>query len=101
MLLGATVYEVQKLRCHLCGEIFTAPPPEVGTQKHDAESASMIALLKYGMGLPFNRLERLEGGLGVPLPAATQWEIVENSGHQLEPAPRRADPAGSAGRYLP
>jgi transposase len=85
--LGATVYEVQKLRCHLCGETFTAqPPPEVGTQKYDAESASMIALLKYGTGLPFNRLERLEGSLGIPLPAATQWEIVENSGQQLEPA---------------
>jgi transposase len=85
--LGATVYEIQKLRCHLCGEIFTAqPPPEVGTQKYDAESASMIALLKYGTGLPFNRLERLEGSLGLPLPAATQWEIVENSGQQLEPA---------------
>jgi len=28
--LGATVYELQKLRCNLCGEIFTAPaPPEV------------------------------------------------------------------------
>ncbi len=85
--LGATVYEVQKLRCHLCGEIFTAQtPPDVGTQKYDAESASMIALLKYGTGLPFNRLERLEGSLGIPLPAATQWEIVEHSADELEPA---------------
>ena len=23
--LGATIYELQKLRCHLCGEVFTAP----------------------------------------------------------------------------
>jgi len=85
--LGATVYEVQKLRCHLCGEIFTArTPPGVGTEKYDAESASMIALLKYGTGLPFNRLERLEGSLGIPLPATTQWGIVERSSHQLEPA---------------
>ena len=85
--LGATVYELQKLRCNLCGEIFTArTPPGVGTQKYDAESASMIALLKYGTGLPFNRLERLEGSLGIPLPAATQWEIVESCGQQLEPA---------------
>ena len=85
--LGATVYEIQKLRCHLCGEIFTArSPPGVGTQKYDAESASMIALLKYGTGLPFNRLERLEGSLGIPLPAATQWEIVENSADTIEPA---------------
>ena len=85
--LGATVYEIQKLRCNLCGEIFTArTPPGVGPTKYDAESASMIALLKYGSGLPFNRLERLEGSLGIPLPAATQWEIVEPSADQVEPA---------------
>jgi transposase len=85
--LGATVYELQKLRCHLCGEIFTAQaPPGVGQDKYDAESASMIALLKYGSGLPFNRLERLQGSLGLPLPAATQWEIVNHSGGRIEPA---------------
>ncbi|MEJ2520951.1 MAG: IS66 family transposase [Desulfuromonadales bacterium] len=85
--LGATVYELQKLRCHLCGEIFTAEaPPEVGPDKYDAGSASMIALLKYGSGLPFNRLERLQGSLGLPLPAATQWDIVAHSAGRLEPA---------------
>ena len=85
--VGATVYELQKLRCNLCGEIFTAQtPPGVGPDKYDAESASMIALLKYGSGLPFNRLQRLEGSLGIPLPAATQWEIVEHSADEIEPA---------------
>jgi transposase len=84
--LGATVYELQKLRCNLCGEIFTAqPPPGVGPDKYDAASASMIALLKYGTGLPFNRLQRLEGSLGIPLPAATQWEIVERSAERIKP----------------
>jgi len=84
--LGATVYELQKLRCNLCGQIFTAQaPPGVGPDKYDAESASMIALLKYGSGLPFNRLERLQGSLGIPLPAATQWEIVERSADVIEP----------------
>jgi transposase len=87
--LGATVYELQKLRCNLCGTTFTAqPPPGVGPEKdkYDAQAASMIALLKYGTGLPFNRLEGLEGSLGIPLPAATQWGIVAHSSHQLEPA---------------
>jgi transposase len=85
--LGATVYELQKLRCNLCGAIFTAtPPPEVGPEKYDAASASMIALLKYGTGMPFNRLERLQGDVGLPLPAATQWDIVEETGDQIEPA---------------
>lgn len=45
----------------------------------------MIALLKYGSGLPFNRLERLQGSLGIPLPAATQWEIVRDSADQITP----------------
>jgi len=84
--LGATVYELQKLRCNLCGQIFTAQtPPDVGPDKYDAESASMIALLKYGSGLPFNRLQRLQGGLGIPLPAATQWEIVRDSAGVIAP----------------
>jgi transposase len=36
----------------------------------------MIALMKYGTGVPFQRLERLQGQLGMPLAAATQWELV-------------------------
>jgi hypothetical protein len=58
----------------------------VGSEKYDAESASMIALLKYGSGLPFNRLERLQNGLGIPLPAATQWEIVATTSKKIKPA---------------
>jgi len=78
--INATVYELQKLRCNLCGEIFTAKPPQdVGDDKYDAESAAMIALLKYGSGLPFNRLARLQGNLGIPLPASTQWDILAES----------------------
>ena len=49
--LQATVYRMQKLRCHLCGKIFTAPVPSgVGEEKYDHTVASMIGLLKYGSG---------------------------------------------------
>jgi transposase len=85
--LKATVYELEKLRCNLCTEVFTAKAPEgVGAEKYDETSASMIALLKYGSGLPFHRLERLQGCLGIPLPAATQWEIVREITGVLKPA---------------
>jgi transposase len=85
--LAATVYELEKLRCNLCTDVFTAKAPEgVGTEKYDETSASMIALLKYGSGLPFHRLERLQGSLGIPLPAATQWEIVKEISGVLKPA---------------
>jgi len=84
--LKAKIYKLQKFRCNLCGTIFTAEPPkDVGNDKYDAESASMIALLKYGNGVPFNRLESLQHSLGIPLPAATQWEIVEEIADRIEP----------------
>jgi len=82
----AKVYERQKLRCNLCGKVFTAQEPEgVGVEKYDATVASMIALLKYGSGLPFNRLEGLQGSLGIPLPASTQWDIVSDAAKTVEP----------------
>jgi transposase len=85
--LGATVYELEKLRCNLCSEIFTAtPPPGVRTEKYDASSGSMIALLKYGNGVPFYRIAGLQNNMGIPLPASTQWDIVENVAKVVEPA---------------
>lgn len=85
--LGATIYELDKLRCHLCGEVFTAPTPaEAGEQKYAATAGSMIGLLKYGSGLPFNRLEGLQGNLEIPLPASTQWDIVQAVATRLAPA---------------
>jgi hypothetical protein len=76
--LHATVYRLQRLRCHLCGKVFTAPAPaDAGQQKYDHTVASMIGLLKYGSGLPFNRLQRLQGNCAIPLAASTQWGIVD------------------------
>ena len=41
----ARVYELQKLRCNLCGKVFTAQAPQgAGSEKYDATAASMIAL---------------------------------------------------------
>jgi transposase len=58
-------------------KIFTAGGPELAAEtKYDVTAVAMIALLKYGTGVPFKRLERLQGQLGMPLAAATQWELV-------------------------
>ena len=57
--LTATVYELERLRCNACGEVFTAEQPaEAGPDKYSDTTAPMIALLKYGSGVPFNRLEK-------------------------------------------
>ena len=84
--IAATVYALEKLRCNLCGDLFTAdPPPGVGAEKYDATAGAMIAVLKYGTGLPFHRLERLQANLQIPLPASTQWEIVSDLAMRLQP----------------
>lgn len=85
--IQAKVYELQKLRCNLCGQVFTAKPPEgVGEHKYDHSAGAMVALLKYGSGFPFYRLENLQGDLGIPLPASTQWEIAEKVADHVYPA---------------
>lgn len=85
--LAATVYSLERLRCGACGQVFTAQEPEgVGPEKYDETAAAMIAQLKYGSGTPFYRLEQLERQLGIPLPASTQWEIVEEVAELIKPA---------------
>jgi len=82
----AKVYYLEKLRCNLCGKVFTAQPPEgVGAKKYDATAGSMIALLKYGTGMPFHRAEKLQESLGIPLPASTQWDMVRDQAKRAEP----------------
>jgi len=78
--IAATLFELETLRCNLCGKQFIATPPaDMGEEKYDPTSVSMIALLKYGSGLPFNRIAKLEGNLGIPLPASTQWDYLNRA----------------------
>jgi transposase len=87
--LTATSFEREKLRCNLCGEVFTATlPDETGSEKYDETAGAMISLLKYGSGLPFNRLEQLQEAMGIPLPASTQWDIVEKTADRIHPVYR-------------
>jgi len=84
--ISGTVYALEKFRCNLCGEVFTADPPAgVGAEKYDPTTGAMIALLKYGSGMPFHRLERLQADLQIPLPASTQWEIVDDLATRIRP----------------
>lgn len=101
--LRARVFEMERLRCNLCGKVFTATtPPGIkdDNRKYDATAASMIALLKYGVGLPFNRLERLEGNLKIPLPNSTQWDIVNEAAGELIPVHKELIRQAAQGRVL-
>ena len=85
--LAATVYELERFRCNACGQVFTAETPEaVGADQYDETTGAIIAQLKYGSGLPFYRLEKLQASFGIPVPASTQWEIVAETAEILQPA---------------
>lgn len=99
--LHAKVYHLQKLRCHLCGKVFTAQPPEdAGARKYDATAASMIALLKYGSGMPFNRLSGLQWNMEIPLPASTQWDVIAAFAPSIVPAYEMLITQGAQGDVL-
>jgi transposase len=99
--LKATIFEMERLRCNACGEVFTADEPETaGPAKYDETAAAMIALLKYGTGVPFNRLERLQAQLGMPLPAATQWELMAAAAKPLRLALEELIRQAAQGRVM-
>jgi transposase len=97
--LTATVYELERLRCNACGQVFTAAEPEgIGPEKYDETTAAMIAQLKYGSGVPFNRLEKLQHNLGVPMPATTQVGDCGRGCRVAETGAGGVDPASGARR---
>ncbi|MFZ1177144.1 MAG: IS66 family transposase, partial [Mycobacterium sp.] len=81
--ITGTVYRCERLRCGDCGEMFTAQlPEEAGPDKYDASVAAVVATLRYGEGMPWNRLQRLQQSAGIPLPASDQWERVRDAAEQ-------------------
>ena len=85
-LVDTVVQLIQELACCLCGEVFTADAPEdVKDEKYDDAAIAIVTLLKYGSGMPFNRLARLQSSTGIPLAASTQWELCEKMGTRALP----------------
>lgn len=81
-----TVYNLQQVRCNLCGQIYqAAAPPGIGEEKHDASVAAMLGQMRYGFGIPFCRIERLEKQMGIPLPAGTQFDLVDEAAKKMQP----------------
>ena len=75
--ITATRFDLQALRCGTCGQVFSpAPPLEAGLEKYDPNVAPMLAFLRYGCGLPMNRIEQMQRDYGIPLSAGTQWDLL-------------------------
>lgn len=71
-------YHIEKLRCSLCGYLYTAElPSDIGKEKYDPSFKAMLAILKYFVAIPFYRQENFQKSLGFPLPDSTQWNLIE------------------------
>jgi transposase len=85
-LVSAVRYELEKLRCSACGQVFTAPlPAAAGTEKYSARARAVLALARYYLGVPLYRLESYQALVGVPVPDATQWDQLEHVGNCAYP----------------
>jgi transposase len=75
--IAALLFMLQVLRCSHCGREFRAPlPGAAAIHKHDPSVAAMLALLRYVLGVPHNRIEKLQKLFGIPIPSSTQWDVL-------------------------
>lgn len=74
-VLSAKEYELERLRCSSSGAVLTAPlPADAPLEKYDARAKVIVAVLKYGYGMPFFRLGQLQVTSGfrcLPLPSGS------------------------------
>jgi len=84
--INATVFSIEWFRCGTCGHIETAPLPTGAgpPEKYDASATSTIAAHRYGYGMPFTRLAQIQENVKIPLPAGTQWQLVNDAANNLE-----------------
>ena len=100
-LLSAVRYEVEKLRCSACGQIFTASvPAAAGTEKYTARARAVLALARYYLGLPWHRLEGFQALVGVPVPDATQWDQGELVGDCTHPVFKYLEKLAAQGEVI-
>ncbi|MGH7208155.1 MAG: IS66 family transposase [Nitrospiraceae bacterium] len=84
--LKAKVWEPDRWRCGLCGEIFYAQvPPEAQGPKYDATAVAMIGILHFGNGFAFHRQANHQRDLGNPVPASVQSELLKDARTKLLP----------------
>jgi transposase len=100
-LLSAVRYELEKLRCSACGQVFTASlPAEAGTEKYSARARAVLALGRYYLGVPLYRLEGYQALVGVPVPDATQWDQIEHVGNCAYPVFKHLEKLGAQGEVI-
>lgn len=77
--IKAEIHMPEQLRCSACLTLFTAKlPDDIKNGRADPTAKSMVALFRYGSGIPFYRNAGLQEFLRTPLPDSTQWDMAED-----------------------
>ena len=79
-LISGTRYTANGLYCGLCGDKFPVDFPDIIQEapKYDVSCASALAIGRYGMGLPLHRIEKNQAMHEIPMPDATQWDLIDS-----------------------
>lgn len=79
-LISGTHYQLERSRCRVCSQYFTAQMPQEhqGQPKYANSCYTQIAIWHYYAGVPFKRLEMLQLAQGVPLSDATQYDLMKS-----------------------
>ena len=84
--LMAKIWQQDRWRCHFCEKVFDAElPVEAQVPKYDVTAVAMIAILHFGNGFAFFRLEQHQASLQMPLPASNQSELLSKALRKLKP----------------
>ena len=86
-LIGGKRYQLEKLRCTVCGHLYSTEPPLEIQQagKYAPSVAATLAWGRYGMGLPFHRIEAWQAMQQIPMPDATAWDEVLKLAQAVKP----------------
>ena len=100
-LVGATRFEQPVLRCSACQTRYTARlPDDTPAQKWDPSADVALAMAKYGSGLPFYRLAKVQAAFGVPIPDTVLWERCLSLHETLEPIAKHLEKLAASADLL-
>jgi len=94
--LGTRSVALQRLR----RRVHRACTAEAQGSKYDERAAAIMALLRYRVGTPLHRLDRLQRNLETPVPASTQWEVVRDHVDAVVPVHDELGRRAASGRLL-
>lgn len=98
---AARSWTPEQARCGSCGRVFTAKlPPEAQGPKHTKSAVATLVSLHYLLGMPFERLAKMQDALGVPLPASVQWELASTHEPFVRPVYEALERAAAQARLI-